>query len=133
MTDNDIPMLLEWMQDMNWPGTSTITRFIKNKGTATLEPVRSALKVGDSIWNYWLLNKLGDAFDVTYWKSLLPELQHISSLADDESAHIEALIILARYSLLPRNDIDNLARMAKSASRVSPQDYSRLDELLANS
>ncbi len=55
-----IPYLLEWFQDMNWPGVSTIQDILKTIDSPVLLPhlktaAEKAVSERDSVWCYWLV------------------------------------------------------------------------------
>jgi hypothetical protein len=53
-----IPALLTWLQDMNWPVARPIADILAQCGIDLIEPVRSVLRSSDDVWKYWLLSDL---------------------------------------------------------------------------
>lgn len=53
-----VPYLLVWLQDGNWPVSSSAARFLLGVGRLLLEPVRAVLSSGDDVWKYWVLERL---------------------------------------------------------------------------
>ena len=129
-TEQDIPMLLEWLKDMNWPGARHAAAHVRSFGAVTLEPVRAVLKSEDHIWILWVLQELGPAFPKNYWQSLIPELESVARIPDEEGAHIEALTILAIHSLEPAQTIRNLLITSRRDSGLPSEDYNKVVELL---
>lgn len=53
-----IPGLLEWIQDMNWPGSKEIVELLVTIDDAIVPYVKQVLKSGDGIWIIWLLSEV---------------------------------------------------------------------------
>lgn len=130
VSDSDLPHLLEWMQDMNWPGATSIAAFIRSKGASTLDAVRKALQSNDSIWHYWILDQFGSAFDHSYWRALAPELRQLASTPDAEGAHVEALFVLAHHHLLPIGEIKAMLHRARAQSGLGSDAYKNVEDVI---
>lgn len=89
----DLPMLLEWLQDMNWPGATRIAQHLATFEEELVEPLRMVLRSGDGLWIHWGLLSFGHAFDPPFWAPLAGELQQIAS-GSDSDARIDALRLL---------------------------------------
>ena len=132
INDSDLPKLIEWLQDMNWPGASTISTYLKGRGKSTIEPVRKALQSEDNMWNYWILEQFGDNFDRDYWLKLKNELISIASYPDEDAAHIEALYIITRYHLLPKEEIQSILNRVKANAKIDHEEYLKVERVLAD-
>jgi len=131
--NQDIPMLLEWMRDMNWPGADLIAAHVRGLDLKTLEPVRRVLVSNDSLWIYWVLHELGDAFRSDYWDKLRSELMKIAISVDADGAHLESIYILAKNKLEPLDVLRELADKAKIYSGLSGEDYEKIYDVLNQS
>jgi len=127
---NDIPMMIDWLKDMNWPGADLMADYLRRLGSQTLEGVRGALVSGDDVWAHWVLLELGDAFDRDYWISLSGELGRLASSSDEEGAHIEALYLLAKNAVLPPDSIRAQLATHKKANVLSAEDYAKVEAAL---
>ena len=65
-TPEDLPMLMEWLQDMNWPGATIIARHLISFGPDLVEPIRRVIESGDSIWIHWVLSEFADFLIVVF-------------------------------------------------------------------
>ncbi len=53
-----VPMLLEWLQDMNWPVAGPVAMILRDYPHEFEEPVRAVLQGQDDVWKYWVVSKL---------------------------------------------------------------------------
>lgn len=132
ISESDIPKLLEWLKDMNWPGAETIAKFLVRFGPSLLAPVREVLHSGDAVWISWVLASFKDEFDFSFWVRLTDELKSIAGVFDEENAHISALIILAKWSLVPTEELKLNVERAKNSREVHQEDYDEVYRLLNN-
>ena len=94
VTEDDIPMLLEWLKDMNWPGSDVIAQYLLKFESALIGPIKSILSSGDDLWIYWVLSTYADEFESEFWNHLIVELEEIAKADDEEGANM-----LAQYTL----------------------------------
>lgn len=130
ISESDIPMLLEWMQDMNWPGAETIAKFLVGFGSSLTSSVHKVLQSGDKVWINWVLLFFKDEFQSDIWLPLTKDLQLIASEQDEESAHIAALSILAKWKLAPIEELKHSLSVFKGSGILDPKEYSELERLL---
>lgn len=53
-----IPVLLLWLQDMNWPGANTIANLLRTFGEPIIAPIQQILQDKDGTWIYWILSEV---------------------------------------------------------------------------
>lgn len=129
-TVEDIPMLLEWLRDMNWPGAALISSHLKSFGEANLECVRKVLGSGDDVWIMWVLIEFGDAFGRNFWAKLIPELKQVAFKYDEDGAHIEALYILAKERLESRHLINIKTVEFKLNAKSTAENYKKIESVI---
>ncbi len=130
---SDIPSLLEWLQDMNWPGADLIVKFLIRHRTSLVEPIRNILISGDKVWINWILIAFGREFNSGFWCHLIRELEQIGFERDEENTHIEALSILARYRIVSLDRIRSFVDEVLCGKDVDQEDYFELLHLLNTS
>jgi hypothetical protein len=128
--ENDIPSLLEWLKDMNWPGAVVIAGYLPKFGNALLPSVCQALKESDPIWNFGILNTLSKSMGREFWVHIVPQIEKIASERDLEGSHVEALYILARHDLTNPDEIRRMIESAKNQPGSNPEDYTEVETLL---
>ena len=73
-----LPMLVEWMQDINWPVAQTLQPFLARIGAPLAPHIRRVLETNDEIWKYWVVRcVVGESADLA--QALKPELQRLVS------------------------------------------------------
>ncbi len=125
-TELDIPMLLEWLKDMNWPGAGVIAEFLLKYETALTEPVREVLKSKDTMWIYWVLQSFNGHLSPGAWESLSPNLKAIAYIRDGDGAYIECLKIINKYHLDSKKKVEAFITTIKDNY---PADYEALEQL----
>lgn len=50
-----MPLVLEWMKDLNWPVAQALRPFLVSVGAPLVPHVRMVLSSADAIWKYWIL------------------------------------------------------------------------------
>lgn len=126
----DIPMLLEWLKDMNWPGASIIAEYLVSYGQLLTEPIRDVLKSGDMIWIYWVLISFQNTLSVKIWESLNQELKSIAYAYDEEGAHIESLKIISKFNLDSKENIKKIISILKIKSPNEIEEYQKVESFL---
>ena len=96
-----LPLLVEWMQDINWPVAKTLRPFLASIGAPLAPHVRYVLATNDAIWKYWVVRCIvGESAELA--RVLRPELQRLASLPTPREAEEEvdqmAREILARVN-----------------------------------
>lgn len=130
VSEDDIPILLEWLKDMNWPGADIIAGFLVGYSSSLIEPIRDVLVSRDKIWVSWVLTTFQLEFGPEFWRQLIKELEAIGCDKDDENAHIVALSILVRYGI-SSNEIREFVEKIKRGKDINLEEYSELFDLLA--
>ncbi|MDN0088651.1 DUF5071 domain-containing protein [Yersinia nurmii] len=72
-----LPVLIYWIQDLNWPVAQELAPFLAKIGTPLKQPVLDVLKTQDTIWKYWVISILVNTPDLQLAKAIVPELQHL--------------------------------------------------------
>ncbi|CNH01947.1 DUF5071 domain-containing protein [Yersinia pekkanenii] len=72
-----LPVLIYWMQDLNWPVAQELAPFLAKIGAPLKQPVLNVLKTQDTIWKYWVVSKLVNTTDLQLAKAIASELQHL--------------------------------------------------------
>ncbi len=127
----DIPSLLGWLQDMNWPGTSDIVARLRLFGPELIEPIREVLRTDDSIGHHWILIAFAPAFKRDFWHPLSGELERLAGQTEEvEGANLEALYILATFDLAPRKWIAARLELIKLHDGCDITDYERIEVAL---
>lgn len=127
----DIPALLGWLQDMNWPGTSDIVQRLRQFGPELIEPIREVVRSEDSLWHYWILIAFVPAFEGDFWHPLSGELERLAGRVEEiEGANLEALYILATFKLAPRQWIEARLELIKTHDGYDITDYERINAAL---
>lgn len=106
--------LLSWLQDMNWPGSYSISRLLVSVGEPLVPYIKRAFKEMDSIWNYWILTYLISLWDKELIQLLTQELIEFASGFDHEGTHMESLRLLVREQLLDRTELIQLICLQKA-------------------
>ena len=128
----DIPMLFEWLKDMNWPGATVVARYLPSFGLDLIEPLKHVLQSGDLVWVHWVLASLSGEFADDFWLPLKDELLAIARTRDEEGAHIEALYIIARLQMEHVDAIRSQLEMMKRDGLADSSDYEKVDAVLRN-
>ncbi len=92
-----LPVLLEWLQDMNWPVARVLAPFLAGIGAPLESAVREVLDGHDYIWTYWVLREVV-AESAYLRRSFRPHLERLASEATD-GERAEELDELARWLL----------------------------------
>lgn len=58
LTDEQLPPLLEWLQDMNWPVAEGVSHLLSAYPAALVPHINNVLHSGDAIWIYNVLNRI---------------------------------------------------------------------------
>ncbi|MBB4006490.1 DUF5071 domain-containing protein [Allorhizobium taibaishanense] len=84
-----LPVLLTWMQDLNWPVAQALVPVLASIGAHLVKDLEPILHSEDEMWKYWILTCLVDTPDGALAKALQPALQKIEP---GESEDIRAII-----------------------------------------
>lgn len=50
-----IPNLLEWLQDMNWPVSNPVSKYLLTFKEEIVPEILEIFKSDDEIWKYWII------------------------------------------------------------------------------
>ena len=126
----EIPYLLEWLQDYNWPGAKEIAEFLIKYGDILIEPIRKILKSDDYIWIYWVLAILVSRLPKGLCAQLSDDLKALAYNYDDEGAHVESLMICARYKLDDPNFLRKVINEKVQKDNENKQEYFEILSIL---
>ena len=76
---NDLPALLEWLQDINWPVARYVRDRIQNLGSPLIEPTRTILNGSDDVWKYSIACHLLPCTSKEVINALKPELLRLAN------------------------------------------------------
>ena len=77
-----LPILLEWMKDLNWPVAQTLWPFLASIGAPLAPYIRPILKTNDDLWKYWIvICVVAESKELTL--ALVPELERLAVSATD--------------------------------------------------
>jgi 1-acyl-sn-glycerol-3-phosphate acyltransferase len=94
-----LPVLLEWVQDLNWPVAREIAPFLVEVGAPIVPLILEVLRGDDSIWKYSVLTEIVRHLDKKAQKPLLEEcLRMVETPTASEKA--EEADLAAREILL---------------------------------
>ena len=124
---NILPNLLEWTQDLNWPGSRIIAELLASIGEPLIPFIKVVFKAQDHIWNYWILSYILDKWQSDLVQQLEFEILEIACNFDNEDAHIEALKLLVTKEI--GNCKDLLALVRSKRKYHKNLDKSTIDKL----
>jgi hypothetical protein len=130
ITDKDIPRLLEWLKDLNWPGASEIAQYLLTLGESTVEPIRGILKGSDDVWKYWVLGCLVENWNISYSLKIADELLSIARAQDSDEAHVLALKICANCMIGERSELLDLLESKRDFQAICDEEYKDIRSIL---
>jgi hypothetical protein len=72
-----LPVLIEWMQDLNWPVAGVLAPFLASIGRPMEPHIAQVLRTTDDIWKYWVLQCIvGECIELQL--CFRPELERIA-------------------------------------------------------
>lgn len=90
-----LPVLIYWMQDLNWPVAQELAPFLAQIGAPLKQPVLNVLKSQDTIWKYWVISQLVNTDDLQLARVISPDLQHLqlktAGSADEDDLSVNAV------------------------------------------
>lgn len=96
--------LLEWLQDMNWPGAQQIAEFLRSIGSPVVPHIREILKQhpDDEIWIYWLFELFIDDWEKGNVVQIQDELIDISKGRLND---LSAIRILFKHKIIEMDEV----------------------------
>ena len=126
-----LPDLLVWLQDRNWPGSTTIEGFLLAIGTPVIPHVRSILQGSDRVWQYWVLSGLVPEWPKEMVREIEPELESLLwARGEGEGVEVEAMRLLTRQGLGNRDKVSRAAKHRRREAQSLLQDLDEIDEYL---
>jgi hypothetical protein len=109
-----LPEILEWLQDLNWPGATEVAELLLTIGRPVVPYVREVLKGSDEMWQYWVLECL-----VNNWpRDLVAEIQNellvVARRWDIEGINIKAIKLLAIHKITDTRELTRIYEDKKS-------------------
>jgi hypothetical protein len=101
-----IPELLEWIQDINWPGSKEIVDLLTTVDYEIVPYVKQILKSGDGIWITWLLSEVISKWDNNLRAQIKDNLLELA-ITMDNNLIIEGVDIKALKLLYESKSIDS--------------------------
>jgi hypothetical protein len=109
-----IPELLEWIQDMNWPGAQEIADLLITVDDEIVPYVKKVLKSGDGIWIIWLLSEVVSKWNKNLKKQIKDELYELSVTLDNnliiEGVDIQSMKLLYESMLIDKQEVSNIIK-----------------------
>lgn len=97
-----LPLLIEWMQDFNWPVAQALAPFLAGIGPQLKSSVLDVLKTQDAIWIYWVVSKLVNTTDLRLAEAIFPELVDLYQKTANSADEDEQAVSLAVGDILNR-------------------------------
>lgn len=103
---NIIPQLLEWLQDINRPGSSVIADLLVSIGEPAIPHIKEILRGNDYTWQYWILEYIVEKWTEDLVAKLKPDLMRLSHIWDihENGVDIAAMRILVTHDFLDPTD-----------------------------
>lgn len=122
----DLPKLLGWLRDMNWPGAHIIAEFLAQNQSLIAPAVGEILRGDDDVWKYWVLTALVPQFHRESVASLSDDLLATAMTDDAEECAAAALKICAANQLGTRQQLAQRLEALKSLGMVDEEDARRI-------
>lgn len=74
----EVPQLLEWLQDGNWPVAGPVCDFLLPYINEIDTDIANVLKTQDEVWKYWILNWLIAGSDIVPSSTIMEEVTRIA-------------------------------------------------------
>lgn len=105
---NTIPQLLEWLQDINRPGSLIIANLFVSIGEPAIPHIKEILGGNDYTWQYWILEYIVEKWPEELVAKLKTDLMRLSHIWDihENGVDIAAMRILVTHDFL--DPIDKL-------------------------
>lgn len=96
-----IPGLIEWMEDMNWPGARTAAKLLVNLGDPVIKHLKRYLLGSDDQTVIWILNFIIDEWPTGLDIKVKEELQELTRRVNSyDDVNFEAESILKKHQLI---------------------------------
>jgi hypothetical protein len=109
-----IPELLEWIQDMNWPGAQEIVDLLITVDDEIVPYVKKILKSKDGIWIIWLLSEVVSKWNKDLKKQIKDDLYELSVTLDNnliiEGVDIQSMKLLYESKFIGKYEVSNIIK-----------------------
>jgi hypothetical protein len=129
---NNIPMLLEWLRDYNWPGAKEIAQYLLSFGEALGPHLSEVLKSNDHIWKYWIISIIIDKLSKQHVVLIHSEIKDVACAFDKEEAHLSALEVLAKLRLEPPDILRDLLQSKRISCPECVEELNKIEKLIDN-
>lgn len=123
ISQDELPYLLEWLQDYNWPGAKEIAAHLIQYADRLVEAIRDILKSDDYIWIYWVLSLIVVNLPKSLCSRLSDDLKALAYNYDEEGAHVEALRICVQHNLDKTNYLRNIINVKIRIDNDNKDEY----------
>lgn len=104
-----IPELLQWIQDMNWPGAQEIVDLLVTIDDKIVPHVKQALRSGDGIWIMWILSEVVSKWDIDMINQIKDNLLELTNTLDTdliiEGVDIQSMKLLYESKAMDKKNI----------------------------
>lgn len=107
-----LPGLLEWIQDINWPGASRIADFLREIGDPLIPYIKNVINHHrqDTEWIEWIFEKIIDHWNTEQVLQIRDELILMSQEKDNDFRALKTLLI---HGLYQKYEADELIQRKK--------------------
>jgi hypothetical protein len=128
-----IPGLLQWIQDINWPGAQEIVDLLVTIDDKIVPYVKQALKSGDGIWIMWILSEVVSKWNRDLNNQIKDNLLELTNTLDTDLI-IEGVDIQSMKLLYASKSIDKnkLLSVIKRKSVLYQELFENLEEFRAS-
>jgi hypothetical protein len=101
--ESKLPLLLEWLQDMNWPVAQTLAPFLASIGEPLIPILEKIFKTDDKIWKASVISRIVEESPpvAAHFKGYLQEIvSQEPKDEDDEWVRENARDVLEKYGWL---------------------------------
>jgi uncharacterized protein DUF5071 len=100
---NDVPALLEWLQDLHWDVAHGIAKYLTPHVNEITPELIFVLHTNDGMWEYWIINSLiarsQNKLDPTLIKALRRIAEHPSKIEAEDGVDESAKQIISNNVL----------------------------------
>jgi hypothetical protein len=121
-----IPKILEWLQDVNWPGSDLALQYLSTLGDEILPYVADVLDGNDEVWQYWVLHCMIKQWPTSRTYEIRDKILRLSHTDDLEDVNLAAIEVLIVHRL---NDPESLMARLRQIQAYRPDSFSDIDEL----
>ncbi|MDP4145461.1 MAG: DUF5071 domain-containing protein [Bacillota bacterium] len=132
-----IPGLLEWIQDINWPGAQHIIEVLATVDSEAITYVREVFKSGDGIWIKWLLSEVISKWSIELINEIKGDLLNLANALDYnliiEDVDIQSMKLLYESRIMTTEEISNIIERKKGMYRQLLEGLQELSDLVNRS